>query len=100
MQQNHKTFGNPPAELVKDLQDRIDTSDQDEDASYEELNEEDLKTHSSKKDDDEDYSEPEDQSLRPESNLKMEDIQRMQKSLKQQSPDMDDSYSDQTEQEK
>jgi hypothetical protein len=30
-----------------DLKNRIDSSDQDEDASYEELNEDDLKTHSS-----------------------------------------------------
>ena len=43
----HKSFGEPPEE--GDLQDRIDSSDQDEDASYEELNEEDLKTHSSGK---------------------------------------------------
>jgi hypothetical protein len=57
MQANHKTFGSPPVEDLKDFKNRIDSSDQDENASYEELNEEDLKTHSSK---DEDYSEPDD----------------------------------------
>ena len=46
----HKSFGSPPAQELKD---RIDSSDQDENASYEELNEDDLKTHSEK------YSEPE-----------------------------------------
>ena len=33
--------------MDEDLQNRIDSSDQDENASYEELNEDDLKTHSS-----------------------------------------------------
>ena len=47
MQQNHKSFG-AAAKQDEDLQKRIDSSDQDEDASYEELNDEDLKTHSSK----------------------------------------------------
>ena len=40
---HHKTFGGPPPQ---DLKDRIDSSDQDENASYEELDENDLKTHS------------------------------------------------------
>ena len=77
-QANHKSFGQPAAD---DLKNRIDSSDQDENASYEELDEDDLKTHS------EQYSEPED-----DSKLNLENIQRLQKSLKEE--DKDDSYSD------
>jgi hypothetical protein len=58
MEQTHKTFGAPPEQ--EDLKNRIDSSDQDENASYEELNEEDLKSNSSSKkiqeDDEDDYS--------------------------------------------
>jgi hypothetical protein len=66
--QNYKSFGAP---ATQDLNQRIDSSDQDENASYEELNEEDLKTHSSKED--EEYSEEEE-----DDKLNMKDIERMQ----------------------
>ena len=72
MQATHKTFGSPP---VEDLKNRIDSSDQDENASYEELNEEDLKTHSSKNDEDE-YSEP-DEGEEDNSNLNFANLHRM-----------------------
>ena len=78
---HHKTFGGPPPQ---DLKDRIDSSDQDENASYEELDENDLKTHSDQ------YSEAEE-----DSKLNMENIQRLQKSLKEEEKEeKEDSYSD------
>ena len=77
-QAHHKTFGAAPSE---DLKKRIDSSDQDENASYEELDENDLKTHSDQ------YSEPE----QDDSKLNIENIQRLQKSLKEEA---EDSYSD------
>ena len=78
-QAHHKTFGSPDQQ--DNLKDRIDSSDQDENASYEELDENDLKTDSEK------YSEPEE-----DSKLNMENIQRLQKSLKEE--EKEDSYSD------